>query len=103
MIEAGQNDPRISKNRTRKTLSDWGSVRKPLLFGFPTPRDLPYAYILGVSLLRASVSAETFDDFLAEQGLLGACEDHAIKEIIAEQLVAAMKEQEERYGGAHED
>jgi hypothetical protein len=55
MIEAGQNDPRISKNRTRKTLSDWGSVRKPLLFGFPTPRDLPYAYILGVSLLRAKV------------------------------------------------
>jgi transcriptional regulator GlxA family with amidase domain len=42
---------------------------------------------------KGSVSAETFDDFLAEQGLLGACEDHAIKEIIAEQLVAAMKEQ----------
>jgi transcriptional regulator GlxA family with amidase domain len=42
---------------------------------------------------KASVSKETFDDFLAEQGLLEACEDHAIKEIIADQLVAAMKEQ----------
>lgn len=41
---------------------------------------------------KASVSEETFDDFLEEQGLLQACEDHAIKEIIAEQLAAAMKE-----------
>ena len=41
---------------------------------------------------KGKVSAETFDDFLAEQGLLEACEDHAIKEIIAEQLAAAMKE-----------
>jgi antitoxin HicB len=41
---------------------------------------------------KGRVSKETFDDFLAEQGLLGACEDHAIKEIIAEQLAAAMKE-----------
>ena len=42
---------------------------------------------------KGSVSQETFDDFLAEQGLLGACEDHAIKEMIADQLAAAMKEQ----------
>jgi antitoxin HicB len=42
---------------------------------------------------KASVSDETFDEFLAGQGLLEACEDHAIKEIIAEQLAAAMKEQ----------
>ncbi len=41
---------------------------------------------------KGSVSEEIFDDFLAEQGMLQACEDHAIKEIIAEQLVAAMKE-----------
>ena len=41
---------------------------------------------------KGSVSQETFDDFLAEQGLLGACENHAIKEIIAGQLAAAMKE-----------
>ena len=41
---------------------------------------------------KAGISEETFDDFLAEQGLLQACEGHAIKEIIAEQLAAAMKE-----------
>jgi len=41
---------------------------------------------------KGSVSEETFDDFLAEQGMLQACEDHAIKEIIAEQFAAAMKE-----------
>jgi len=42
---------------------------------------------------KASVSLETFDEFLAGQGLLEACEDHAIKEIIAEQIAAAMQEQ----------
>ena len=42
---------------------------------------------------KGSVSEETFDDFLAEQGMLEACEDHAIKEMIADQLAAAMKEQ----------
>ena len=30
---------------------------------------------------KGTVSEETFDDFLAEQGLLQACENHAIKEI----------------------
>jgi antitoxin HicB len=42
---------------------------------------------------KARVSEETFDEFLASQGMLEACEDHAIKEIIAEQLAAAMKAQ----------
>jgi len=42
---------------------------------------------------RGSVSDETFDDFLAEQGMLETCEDHAIKEMIADQLAAAMKAQ----------
>ncbi|MEI6159598.1 MAG: Fis family transcriptional regulator [Roseococcus sp.] len=42
---------------------------------------------------KGRVSDETFDDFLAEQGLLAACEDHAIKEIIATQLAEAMKAQ----------
>lgn len=42
---------------------------------------------------KARVSKETFDEFLAEQGMLGACEERAIKEIIAEQLVDAMKAQ----------
>ena len=35
---------------------------------------------------KGSVSQETFDGFLASEGMLGACEDHAVKEIIAEQL-----------------
>lgn len=42
---------------------------------------------------KSGVSQETFDDFLAGQGMLEACEDHAIKEIIAEQLSAAMSQQ----------
>ena len=44
-------------------------------------------------LKKATVSEETFDDFLAEEGILGSCEDHAIKELIAEQISARMKEQ----------
>ncbi len=40
---------------------------------------------------RARISEETFDEFLAEQGLLAACEDHAVKEIIADQIAEAMK------------
>jgi hypothetical protein len=42
---------------------------------------------------KASVSKETFDEFLAEQGVLGTCEERAIKEVIAEQLAEAMKAQ----------
>lgn len=42
---------------------------------------------------KARVSEETFDEFLAGQGMLEACEDRAIKEIIAEQLAEAMKQQ----------
>ncbi|CCJ07426.1 helix-turn-helix domain-containing protein [Methylocystis sp. SC2] len=42
---------------------------------------------------KGGVSEETFDEFLASQGMLEACEDHAIKEMIAEQLAAAMAEQ----------
>ena len=34
--------------------------------------------------------SETFDDFLAEQGMLEDSEEQAIKEIIAEQIRAAM-------------
>lgn len=33
---------------------------------------------------KGGVSAETFDEFLASQGMLEACEGHAIKEMIAE-------------------
>ena len=42
---------------------------------------------------KATVSQETLDEVLASQGMLGACEDHAIKEIIAGQIAAAMEEQ----------
>jgi antitoxin HicB len=42
---------------------------------------------------KAGVSEETFDEFLDGQGILGACEDHAIKELIAEQIAAAMEQQ----------
>ncbi len=42
---------------------------------------------------KGSVSTETFDDFLADQGMLEACEDHAIKEMVAEQLAQAMQKQ----------
>ena len=42
---------------------------------------------------KARVSEETFDEFLAEQGMLGTSEERAIKEIIAEQLAEAMKVQ----------
>jgi len=37
--------------------------------------------------------SETFDDFLAEQGLLAETEDAAIKEIIADQIKVAMNDQ----------
>src|SRR6516162_6363789 len=35
---------------------------------------------------KARVSDETFDEFLAQQRILGACEQRAIKEITAEEL-----------------
>ena len=46
---------------------------------------------------KASVSEETFDEFLAQQGLLERCEDHAIKELIAEQLVAEREDRGKRH------
>ena len=42
---------------------------------------------------KSRVSSETFDEFLGSQGILEVCEDHAIKEIIAEQLTEAMQQQ----------
>jgi hypothetical protein len=39
------------------------------------------------------VSDETFDEFLDEQGLLAQAEEAALKEIIADQIKAAMAEQ----------
>jgi antitoxin HicB len=46
-----------------------------------------------VKKARARVSEQTFDEFLANQGMLGACEERAIKEVIAAQLAEAMKTQ----------
>ena len=42
---------------------------------------------------ESGVSEETFDQFLAGQGILEACEDHAVKELIAAQIAAAMESQ----------
>ena len=42
---------------------------------------------------KGGVSEETFDEFLAGQGILETCENHAVKELVAEQLAAAMEEQ----------
>ena len=42
---------------------------------------------------KGRVSEETFDEFLAQQAMLGTCEDRALKEIIAAQLAEAMKTQ----------
>lgn len=44
-------------------------------------------------MAKGRVSDETFDEFLASQGMLEACEDHAVKQLIAEQLAAAMEAQ----------
>jgi antitoxin HicB len=33
----------------------------------------------------------SFDEFLAEEGILEVCEEHAIKQILADQIMAAMK------------
>ena len=41
--------------------------------------------------MGAAVSAETFDEFLAGQGLLRDCEDRAIREIVADQVAETMK------------
>ena len=35
----------------------------------------------------------SFDAFLAEEGMLEACEEQAIKELVAEQIARAMQEQ----------
>ncbi|MBL8238590.1 MAG: hypothetical protein JNM66_14285 [Bryobacterales bacterium] len=36
----------------------------------------------------------SFDDFLAQQGLLEECEEQAIKQILADQIKAAMENQQ---------
>ena len=41
---------------------------------------------------KSRASEETFDEFLAGQGMLAACEDVAIKRVLAWQIAEAMKE-----------
>ena len=43
-------------------------------------------------------AGSSFDDFLDEQGILQECEDHAIQEILADQIKAAMAKDP---GGGH--
>lgn len=43
--------------------------------------------------IKGRISDESFDDFLEEQGILADTEELAIKEIIADQIRAAMDEQ----------
>lgn len=40
---------------------------------------------------HARLSDETFDEFLAVESMLAACEKHAIEEIIADRFAEAMK------------
>ncbi len=42
---------------------------------------------------KAGVSTESFDKFLDELSMLDICEERALKEIIADQIKLAMKEQ----------
>jgi antitoxin HicB len=45
------------------------------------------------STAKATISAETFDDFLESENMLATCEEDAIKELIADQIRVAMREQ----------
>ena len=45
-----------------------------------------------VKKIKGSISKETFDDFLEDQGLLAEAEDVAIKRILAWQIAEGMKE-----------
>ena len=45
-------------------------------------------------MIKKKNIGSNFDDFLAEQGMLEVCEEQAIKEILADQIRAAMIEKE---------
>jgi len=45
-------------------------------------------------MIKKKNTGSSFDDFLAEQGILEVCEEQAIKEILADQIRAAMQENE---------
>ena len=45
-------------------------------------------------MIKKKNIGSNFDDFLAEQGILEVCEEQAIKEILADQIRAAMQEKQ---------
>jgi len=45
-------------------------------------------------MIKKKNIGSNFDDFLAEQGMLEVCEEQAIKEILADQIRAAMQEKQ---------
>lgn len=45
-------------------------------------------------MIKEKNIGSNFDDFLAEQGILEVCEEQAIKEILADQIRAAMQEKQ---------
>ena len=45
-------------------------------------------------MIKKKNIGSNFDDFLAEQGILEVCEEQAIKEILADQIRAAMLEKQ---------
>jgi len=45
-------------------------------------------------MIRKKNIGSNFDDFLANQGVLEVCEEQAIKEILADQIRAAMQEKQ---------
>lgn len=46
-----------------------------------------------MAVKRKGRVGSSFDDFLTEQGLLEECEEQAIKEILADQIKAAMEKE----------
>ena len=44
-----------------------------------------------MALTKRGKIGSSFDDFLAEQGILRECEEQAIKQILADQIKAAME------------
>ena len=70
-------------------MSDWDNVPKRLLFGYPTKPDLPYVYILGVSLLEAAQARQIDVVLVAELSRWGRSTLdllHTLKELEARRV-----------------
>ena len=46
-----------------------------------------------MSLIKKGKIGSSFDEFLAEQGILRECEEQAIKQILADQIKSAMEKE----------